>query len=141
MGNAELIANFRRVVTRHYFDFHGRATRAQFWQYVLVYLAITILVDFIGFRILSALWLLGLCLPTAGVTIRRLHDIGRSGWWLLLPIVPAFLMGSFFFVFWPLTMVLGLTFAAFCAYLIYLYLLPGTQGGNRYGPDPKAASA
>ena len=141
MGNAELIANFRCVVARHYFDFHGRATRAQFWEYLLVYLAITLLVDFVGFRILSALWLLGLFLPTAGVTIRRLHDIGRSGWWLALPLIPAFLLGYFFFRFWPLTLLLGLIFGAFCAYLIYLYMQPGTDGGNRYGPDPRAAAA
>ncbi|WP_281268499.1 DUF805 domain-containing protein [Thermasporomyces composti] len=68
---------------------------------------------------LVALYSLAVFLPALGVAIRRLHDTNRSGWWVLLALIP--LVG------W--------------IWLIVLLALPGTQGPNKHGPDPKAAEA
>jgi uncharacterized membrane protein YhaH (DUF805 family) len=50
-------------------------------------------------------------------------------------------MASLFYLFWPLGVVFALATVACSAYLIYLYVLPGTPGANQYGPDPKAIAA
>jgi uncharacterized membrane protein YhaH (DUF805 family) len=54
-----------------------------------------------------------------------------------VPIGPSFLTVSLFYLFWPLGVVFALATTACSAYLIYLYVLPGTAGPNPYGPDPK----
>ena len=90
---------FIDVIKNHYFDFNGRATRTQFWLYVLFrwllgLLVYFILVSLIGGKIGSILWwtfYLALELPFLGIAARRLHDIGRSGWWLIVLYLP-FLM-------------------------------------------------
>ena len=86
---------FIDVIKNHYFDFNGRATRTQFWLYVLflviVNILVTLLASFLGDTIGTVLsWVvgLGLLLPNLGIEVRRLHDIGRSGWWLLIGFVP-----------------------------------------------------
>jgi uncharacterized membrane protein YhaH (DUF805 family) len=65
------------------------------------------------------LYLLATFLPSLAVTVRRLHDTGRSGWWWLIAFVP----------------VIG------AVVLIVFMCLEGTHGPNAYGPDPKAAGA
>ncbi|MEI9886822.1 MAG: DUF805 domain-containing protein [Rhizomicrobium sp.] len=107
---------FMKVVTQHYFDFNGRARRAEFWWFVLVYVIIVVILNVIGSilhlgQILTSLFQLATLLPYLGVAVRRMHDTGRSGWWILLPIVNI--------VFWA-----GV----------------GNTGPNAYGPDPKAAA-
>jgi uncharacterized membrane protein YhaH (DUF805 family) len=114
---------FMNVVTQHYFDFNGRARRAEFWWYVLVYFIIAIILNVVQSilglgTILSGLLGLALLLPSLGVEVRRLHDIGRSGWWLLI-------------AFTGIGIIL----------LIYWLAQPGVTGANDYGPDPKAAHA
>src|SRR5215469_4284354 len=108
---------FMNVVTQHYFDFNGRARRAEFWWYILVYFIIAIVLgvvqNILGLgTLLTGLLSLALLLPNLGVGVRRMHDTNRSGWWILLPIVNL--------VFWA---------------------QPGTPGANPYGPDPKAGAA
>ena len=137
----QIIENFRRVLTDHYADFHGRASRAEFWHYTLVYVVISVLLNILGIRLLSTVVALALLVPSLGVTVRRLHDVDRSGWLILIPVVPALLTGSLFYLFWPLGVVFALITVACFAYLIYLYVLPGTPGPNQYGPDPKAIAA
>jgi uncharacterized membrane protein YhaH (DUF805 family) len=137
----QIIENFRRVLTDHYADFQGRASRAAFWHYTLVYLVITVLLNILGIRLLSALVALALLVPSLGITVRRLHDVDRSGWLILVPIVPSLLTGALFSLFWPLGVVFAFITVACFAYLIYLYVLPGTPGPNQYGPDPKAIAA
>ena len=58
-------------------------------------------------------------LPSIAVAVRRLHDTDRSGWWILLGFIP--IIGGIV--------------------LLVFYVLEGTQGPNRFGPDPKAAAA
>lgn len=92
-----------QVCFRKYATFHGRATRAEFWWFLLFCVLVSIAVDFIdcgGFGrcgdgatwheglsnagVLGVLWSLATVLPSLAVGARRLHDIGYSGWWQLL---------------------------------------------------------
>jgi uncharacterized membrane protein YhaH (DUF805 family) len=125
MGEEEMepINWFMKVVTQHYFDFNGRARRAEFWWYVLVNIIIAIILNVIGSilhlgQLLGGLYNLAVLLPSLGVGVRRLHDINRSGWWLLIAFVP--IVGAILLIYW--------------------YAQPGTSGANTYGPDPKAAA-
>jgi uncharacterized membrane protein YhaH (DUF805 family) len=112
---------------RKYVDFGGRARRKEYWWYTLftgLLVTATLVGDatIIGFDALAAygsgpltgLLALALFLPSLGVTIRRLHDHDRSGWWVLLALLP--IVGALVLLFW--------------------YVSRGTIGANRYGPDP-----
>jgi uncharacterized membrane protein YhaH (DUF805 family) len=115
---------FMNVVTEHYFDFNGRARRAEFWWYMLVYFIIAVVLgvvqSILGIgSVLTGLLAIALLLPNLGVGVRRLHDTNRSGWWILIGIIPI--------VGWIL--------------LIYWYVQPGTSGANEFGADPKAGLA
>jgi uncharacterized membrane protein YhaH (DUF805 family) len=66
--------------------------------------------------LLSGLYTLAVLLPSIAVTVRRLHDTDRSGWWILLGFIP--IIGGII--------------------LLVFYVLEGTRGPNRFGPDPKA---
>jgi len=138
---------FKRVVTAHYFDFHGRAGRAEFWNYIFVFFTITVIAEILvhvvsmaAMRMTFTAWSLGCFLPTVGVTIRRLHDLNRSGWWLITPLVPTFLMLLLFFWFWPVTVLLAACMLGVTLYLLYLCIQPGTDAENRYGPVPAGAT-
>jgi uncharacterized membrane protein YhaH (DUF805 family) len=114
---------FMKVVTQHYFDFNGRARRAEFWWYVLVNIIIAIILNVISSilhlgQLLGGLYNLAVLLPSLGVGVRRLHDINRSGWWILIAFVP--IVGAILLIYW--------------------YAQAGTSGANTYGPDPKAAA-
>jgi len=132
----QIIESFRRVLTHHYADFKGRAARTEFWRYILVYLVISIVLDILGIRLLSTVVGLALLVPTLAITVRRLHDVDKSGWLVLMPIVPAFLTLSLFYLSWLLGVVFALATVLCSAYLIYLYVLPGMVGPNQFGPDP-----
>lgn len=75
-----------------YVDFKGRASRSEFWWYVLATIIATtiasILDSMFGNGLFSAVVFLGNLLPYLAVQVRRLHDTGRSGWWLLIAFVP-----------------------------------------------------
>jgi len=101
-----------------YAKFDGRASRPEYWFFVLcniiVYVVLEILVGVVGriAAVLALIYALAVLVPSIAVGIRRLHDIDRSGWWLLIGLVP--LVGG----------IVLLVFA----------VLPGTQGNNRFGP-------
>lgn len=139
---------------RKYADFAGRARRKEYWPFVLLYIVAFVVASFVdlfaGLRgmvgpygPLTALVLLGLAVPSVAVGVRRLHDIDRSGWWLLAAYVPMILS-----MLLPLagivepTLVLILLLAACAGFLLLLVfsVLEGTSGPNRYGPDPKGAA-
>ncbi|MET0230990.1 MAG: DUF805 domain-containing protein [Rhodanobacteraceae bacterium] len=113
-------------VLRNYANFTGRARRSEYWYFVLVNLAFGLglnLLDMLlratlGTGPFVTLYGLVMLVPGIAVSIRRLHDIDRSGWWLLLGLVP--------FV--------GLL-------LIYFMALDSSGGTNRYGHNPKLAIA
>ena len=90
-------------------------------------------------EVVGAITGLALLLPTLSVTVRRLHDTNRTGWWVLAPAVPAIIggllmvSGSFSIggIFVGLAVLVDLVVLAFL-------IMPETQGDNRFGPDPKA---
>ena len=107
---------------KNYVNFSGRARRKEFWYFFLVQTGLTILamiVDSIIFSsetgIFYAIVALSLFLPSIAVGIRRLHDTGRSGWWILISLVP--LIG-------------GIVFLVFCA-------SDTTPEVNQWGPPAK----
>ena len=126
---------------RKYADFTGRARRMEFWLFWLLLIGIqivfSILIGLVAgptaavadptdpFAVLNGpakalygvffLMMLALLIPSLAVSIRRLHDTNRTGWWLLLGIIP--FLGALV--------------------LLIFYLLDGTPGPNKYGPDPK----
>jgi len=115
---------FIDVVKNKYAVFTGRARRKEYWMFVLFYFLIAIalgIVDkFIGFGgILGGVFALAMLLPGLGVSIRRLHDTGRTGWWLLIALIP--LIGTII--------------------LIVLMCLDSQPGQNEYGPNPKESAA
>lgn len=145
MGDVDfnkLWQNFVDTLTNHYFDFNGRVGRTQFWWYVVVVIVLAILVGIIGSittRLLSSLFSLALLLPNLGMGVRRLHDVGKPGIYVLLPLVPAVLAMLFLFLFlWPLALLCWLAVFAAAVLLIYWYAQPGMTGDNEYGPPPSA---
>lgn len=109
---------------KKYATFSGRASRAEYWWFVLFNLLFGIAVAVLdvllgtvtdnGTGVLGTLYTLAVLLPGIAVAVRRLHDTDRSGWFILLAFVPL----------------------ANIALLAFL-LEDGTSGPNRYGPDPK----
>ena len=114
-------AYFWDVLKNKYAQFSGRARRAEFWYFVLFQFLLSIgviIVDSLlgASGILSLIWSLALFIPGLAVAVRRLHDIGRSGWFYLIGLIP--IIGGI--------------------WLIVLFCRPGVYGENEYGPDPKA---
>ncbi|MEV4265393.1 DUF805 domain-containing protein [Kribbella sp. NPDC049584] len=118
-------------VLKKYAVFSGRARRKEYWMFVLfnviVSIILSILDKILGLDFgsgsssssgwLSTIYSLAVLLPTIGVAIRRMHDTGRSGWWILINLIPC--IGWIWF--------------------IVLAAQEGNAGDNAYGPDPKAA--
>ena len=127
-----LIAAFK-----NYVNFSGRASRGNYWWYVLAYVIVTIVLIYLdkllfgggettmdttdGVSVsfsggaLTTIWLLANIIPAISIAVRRLHDTDRSGWMYLLIFVPIVQF-----------------------YLIYLLVIKGTAGDNRFGADPLA---
>lgn len=82
---------------KKYADFSGRATRPEYWWFVLCEVLILGIASLIS-DWLPGLFALALVLPALAVGARRLHDTGRSGWWLLLMLVP--FIGGLFLLYW-----------------------------------------
>jgi len=80
-------------VIKQYADFNGRARRKEYWMFTLIfmiiYYALTFLVialEMPTLGILLAIFALGLLVPSIAVAVRRMHDVGKSGWYVLIPI-------------------------------------------------------
>ena len=99
---------------KKYADFSGRATRSEYWWFVLCEVLILGIASLIS-DWLPGLFALALVLPALAVGARRLHDTGRSGWWLLLMLVP--FIGGLFLLYWA--------------------VLPSQPGANAFG-EPAA---
>lgn len=83
------------VLKHHYMDFTGRATRREFWMFALFSFLASLIISFVesmlfsdGSTPLSLVYSLAVLLPSIGIGIRRLHDIKKSGWWLLIGLIP-----------------------------------------------------
>lgn len=121
--------NWYLSVLKKYADFDGRARRTEYWTFFLFNLIIGLVLGFIegivGIApeseqsILAILYTLAVLVPGLAVGVRRLHDTGRSGWWLLIAFVP----------------ILG-------AIILLVFSLQDSQPGNNlYGPNPKESVA
>jgi uncharacterized membrane protein YhaH (DUF805 family) len=118
--------NWYLEVLKKYAVFSGRARRKEYWFFVLFNFIFAVVLAFIdgmtgtfdpetGYGVLSGIYGLAVIIPGIAVTIRRLHDTDRSGWWLLILFIP--LIGAI--------------------WLLVLMVIDGTPGENQYGPDPK----
>jgi len=89
-------------VKNQYFDFEGRATRQQYWMFVLWYIILYVGLSIIGgvldLGILAIIFSLAIWAPSIAIGARRLHDIGKSGWWQLLLIIP--IIGWIILIIW-----------------------------------------
>ncbi len=118
--------NWYLEVLRKYAEFNGRASRQEYWFFLLFNLLISAFlatIDFFsgtfnvetGFGLLSGIYSLAVLVPSIAVTVRRLHDTDRSGWWLFIGLIPI-IGGIVLFIF---------------------TILDSTSGDNQYGPNPK----
>lgn len=116
--------NWYLEVLSKYAVFSGRARRMEYWMFVLfnfiAFVILGVLDALIGTAgVLGGLYALAVLVPSLAVGVRRLHDTERTGWWLLIGLVP----------------VVGVIV------LLIFMLLEGTSGDNQYGVDPKALAA
>jgi len=87
------IDSFKAVLGR-YVDFEGRTSNGTFWRFIAVYAVVYVFLLVLGaavsiiFTVLGVLWALGTLLPHLGAAIRRLHDTGKSGWFILCGVIP-----------------------------------------------------
>jgi uncharacterized membrane protein YhaH (DUF805 family) len=112
---------------KKYAVFSGRSRRKEYWYFVLFVAIISIVLNIIdslfgtyhresGAGLLSIIFSLAVLIPSIAVSVRRLHDIDRTGWWVLISLVP--LIG------WIV--------------LLVFHVQDGTPDPNRFGPDPKS---
>src|ERR1700712_2760705 len=82
---------------RKYVDFSGRASRSEYWWFFLAYFVVAVVAQLIN-RYLPAVVILIVLLPLIAVTVRRLHDIGKSGWMILIGLIP--IVGMLVLIYW-----------------------------------------
>jgi uncharacterized membrane protein YhaH (DUF805 family) len=104
-----------KSVLQNYANFRGRASRPEFWWWMLLAFLVNVVLAELESTI-GALASLAIAIPTVSVGVRRLHDTDRSGWFYVLIIVP---------------------FVNFL--LLYFFIQAGTPGSNRFGPPPPSA--
>jgi uncharacterized membrane protein YhaH (DUF805 family) len=115
-----------RMSFARYASFGGRARRSEYWYFTLFHWLVILLASVVSYLvvlavpalaiILFSIVVFGTLLPHLAVSVRRLHDVNRTGWWYLLGCIP--LLGAIVLFIW------------FCT--------DGTRGPNRFGADPKA---
>jgi uncharacterized membrane protein YhaH (DUF805 family) len=100
------------LVLSKYAQFSGRARRSEYWYFVLFHIIILLSLKFFGifirFPFLNLIYALAVLLPAIAVKVRRMHDVGKSGWFIFIPI-----------------------------YSLILECTEGQSGENEYGEDPK----
>lgn len=112
-------------VLRQYADFDGRARRKEFWMFMIINFLIEVLILALGaitesglLSSLSMLYSLFVFIPNLAVSVRRLHDIGKSGWMYAIILIP----------------LIGLI------WLLVLFCQDSMPGENEYGPNPKGVA-
>ena len=118
--------NWWLTAIKKYADFSGRARRTEYWMFILfnlMFAIVAIVFDSIlrsaseepGYGLFYALFSLAIVVPTWTVTVRRLHDVGKSGWWIFISLIP--IIGGI--------------------WLFILTVSDSQPGDNQYGPNPK----
>lgn len=115
--------NWYLEVLKKYAVFNGRARRKEYWMFLLFNLIISFIIGFVEVFVgspgyIGLLYYLAVIIPGIAVTVRRLHDTERSGWWLLIVLVP----------------IIGIM-------LLVFMVLDSKSGLNKYGANPKEATA
>jgi uncharacterized membrane protein YhaH (DUF805 family) len=116
------------MVLKKYAQFSGRSRRKELWMFALFNMLIFLVLDILGIVLrenalgkiilgLLAIYALATLIPGLAVCIRRLHDTDKSGWWILICLVP--IVGP--------------------VVLLVFYVLDSQPGANQYGPNPKGA--
>lgn len=119
-----------------YVDFQGRSRRSEFWWWYLFNFIVSLVLGWIP--IVGLIVSLGLLLPNIAVSIRRLHDTDRTGWWILLPAAPYIVVILGIVMEAQILLILGGIAALGCIILLIVwYCTDGTKGPNRFGEDPK----
>ncbi len=114
MQEKSFLDYFKECFTKNYANFKGRARRKEYWGfsliYVVIYLALVFGLGLINDSLaaIGGIFALASLVPSIAVGVRRMHDVGKSGWFLLIPI-----------------------------YSLILAFTDGDKGSNEYGPDPK----
>lgn len=136
---------------RNYAGFRGRARRREFWYFTLFAFALLVvarILDVLAFGygggslLISTVVLLVLFLPHLSVAVRRLHDVGRSGWWMAGYVV-LLVAGRFYgerHAFSTFEVVVVLTAGIYLVFLLFSFLSSGDRGDNDYGPSPRHAN-
>jgi uncharacterized membrane protein YhaH (DUF805 family) len=117
---------YKKVVFENYVNFNGRARRSEYWWFTLMNTLIVILATILDstlglnfeplpYGYIYFLYLLAIILPSLAVAVRRLHDVGKSGWFYFIVLIP--LIGAI--------------------WLLVLFCTEGDSGENEYGADPK----
>ena len=118
MGFADAV----KSVFNQYAGFSGRARRSEYWWFTLFTMLASVVASIVdavvGFPVGTIALLLAILLPSLAVSVRRLHDTGRSGWWLLIGLIP--LVGFII--------------------LIVFYVQDSQPGTNAHGPSPKESA-
>ena len=109
-----------KSVFSQYANFNGRARRSEYWFFYLAYAVVSVVLSVLAqyssiFSVISAIVSLGLLCPSLAVSVRRLHDIGKSGWYYLFALIP--LVGAIILLIW--------------------FVKDSEPGDNMYGPNPK----
>ena len=82
--------NYYFKVLKNYADFKGRARRSEYWYFVLFNALMTIVLGYIGIlletELLGTMYSFAVIIPSLAVGVRIMHDVGKSGWFLLIPI-------------------------------------------------------
>ena len=115
-----------RLGFQNYFDFRSRSTRAEYWWWVLFVILTQQALNVVNIRI-GILFGLAVLIPGLSLGTRRLHDINKSGWWLLMWFC-IFLIRFGVFLIVPVIV------------LIVWHTKPSDEGTNKYGPDPRQAT-
>jgi uncharacterized membrane protein YhaH (DUF805 family) len=138
---------------RKYADFTGRARRREYWSFVLLTAIVFAILYFVERRfdltwramgLPTLLFQLAILLPILAVGARRLHDTDRSGWWLIVFYGPGLVSAL---LPWlgladPRTaLIVAVVSLIGLAVLVVFFVLEGTRGPNRFGPDPKTAGS
>lgn len=120
--------NWYLLALKKYAQFSGRSRRKEYWMFVLFNILIAIVLGIVdgmlgfttqsGIGVLGLIYSLAILVPGIAVGVRRLHDTSRSGWWMLIGLVP--LIGA--------------------VVLIVFFVMDSTPGDNEYGPNPKQAA-
>ncbi len=118
----DMIKWYKYVVFKNYANFNGRASRAEFWWFVLANIIIIIILEMLDSALgtvyaLTGLYQLAILVPNLAVGARRLQDIGKSGWNLLWMFVP--IVGPILLLIW--------------------FIQAGETSDNKYGPVPPTA--